>query len=168
LIGLAAGLTVACQPAETPEQAAERMAAETAAATAAIDSANARMASFVPTESADSLASMYATDARLYPEGEPLVEGRDAIRAKYAEWFAMGTAQIETRRLGLTVNGTLAVERIAWTMTITAEPGAPPMEPMVSNGKGVIVWQRIGDQWLIVDDIGNSDAPMAPPGGAGS
>jgi ketosteroid isomerase-like protein len=165
MVGLVAGLALACQAAETPEQAAERMAAETEAGTAAIDAAYARMNSFVTTENADSMAAMYAPEGRLYPEGEPLVEGRDTIRAKYAEWFGMGTAQIETRRLGLTVNGTLAVERTAWTMTITGEPGGPPMEPMVSQGKSVIVWQKVGDQWLILDDIGNSDAPMMPPGG---
>jgi len=165
MVALVAGLALACQPAETPEQAAERMAAETDAATAAIDATNARMLSFVTSENADSIAAVYAPDARLYPEAEPLVEGRDAIRAKYAEWFAMGAAQIETRRLGLTVNGTLAVDRTAWTMTITADPGAPPMEPMVIQGKGVVVWQKVGDQWLIVDDVGNSDAPMMPPAG---
>jgi hypothetical protein len=36
---------------------------------------------------------------------------------------------------------------------------------MVSEGKGIVVWQKVGDQWLIVDDIGNSDAPMTTPGG---
>jgi len=165
MVGLVAGLALACQAAETPEQAAERMAAETEAATAAIDAANARMMSFVPIENPDSIASLYASDGRLYPEAEPLVEGREAIRAKYAEWFGMGTAQIESRRLGLTVSGSIAVERTAWTMTITGEPGGPPMEPMVSQGKSVIVWQKVGDQWLILDDIGTSDAPMMPPGG---
>jgi ketosteroid isomerase-like protein len=165
MVGLVAGLALACQAAETPEQAAERMAAETEAATAALDAANARMQGFVTTENADSMAAMYVADGRLYPEAEPLVEGHDAIRAKYAEWFGMGTAQIESRRLGLTVSGSIAVERVAWTMTLTADPGGPPMEPMVIRGKGVIVWQKVGDQWLIVDDVGSSDAPMMPPGG---
>jgi len=111
------------------------------------------------------MASLYAENARLYPEAEPLVEGRDAIRAKYAEWFGMGTAEFQHRRLGLTVDGPLAIERVAWSMKITGEPGGPPMEPMEGTGKSVIVWRKVGDTWLIEDDIGNMDHPLAPPGG---
>jgi ketosteroid isomerase-like protein len=159
-----AALVLACRAAETPDQAEARMAAEAGVATAALDSVYERMKGFVATENADSLAALYAEDARMYPQDEPIVVGRDAIRAKYIEWFGMGTADIRSERLGILVNGPVAVERMTWTMTITAEPGGPPMEPMTMIGKGVVVWRKIGDQWLIVDDIGNNDAPMAAPG----
>jgi ketosteroid isomerase-like protein len=164
VVGMA-GLALACQPAETPEQLEARLTAETEAATAALDSAYTRMQEFVAAENADSLAAMYAEDARLYPSDEPLVEGRDAIRAKYVEWFGMGTAEIDAERLGLVVSGPVAIERMKWSMTITANPGDPPMPPMTMVGKGVVVWRKIGDRWMIVDDIGNNDAPMTPPGG---
>ena len=163
VVGMAA-LAVACQPAETPEQVDARMAAEAEAATAALDAAGARMMSFVASENADSMASLYTENARMYPADEPLVEGREAIRAKYVEWFGMGTAEFQSRRLGLTVNGPFAIERVAWSMKITGEPGGPAFE-MTGTGKSVVVWQKIGDQWLILDDIGNNDKPMAPPSG---
>jgi ketosteroid isomerase-like protein len=160
-----AGLAIACQATETAEQAEARMTAEAEAAAVALDSAYARMMSFVASENADSLASLYAENARLYPQDEPIVEGREAIRAKYVSWFGMGTAEIDSERLGLTVNGPIAIERMKWTMTITAEPGGPPMEPLTMVGKGVVVWRKIGNQWLIMDDVGNNDAPMVPPAG---
>jgi ketosteroid isomerase-like protein len=163
VVGMA-GLAAACQPAETPEQMEAGVAAETDSATAAIDAAYVRMMSFVTSENADSMASMYAENARLYPSDEPLVEGREAIRAKYAEWFGMGTAEFQNRRLGLTVSGPFAIERNTWSMKITGEPGGPAFE-MTGTGKSVVVWQKIGDQWLILDDIGNNDKPMTPPAG---
>jgi ketosteroid isomerase-like protein len=121
------------------------------------------MTSFVVSENADSMASLYAENARLYPADEPLVEGREAIRAKYVEWFGMGTAEFTHQRIGILVNGPVAIERMKWSMTISPNPGGPPFEPMTMVGKGVLVWQKMGDQWLIVDDIGNNDAPMMPP-----
>jgi ketosteroid isomerase-like protein len=164
VVGIVA-LAAACQPAETPEQTEARMAAETDSATAALDAAYARMESFATSENADSLASLYAENARLYPSDEPLVEGREAIRAKYAQWFGMASAEFTHERMGILVNGPVAIERVKWSMTLTAKPGGPPMPPMTLVGKGVVVWQRIGDQWLILDDIGNNDAPMTPPAG---
>jgi ketosteroid isomerase-like protein len=164
IVAVIVGVAAACQPAETPEQMEARMAAEAEVATAALDAAYARMLSFVASENADSMASLYAENAKLYPADEPLVEGREAIRAKYVEWFGMGTAEFQNRRLGLTVNGPIAVERVTWSMKITGEPGGPVFE-MTNTGKSVVVWQKVGDQWLILDDIGNNDKPMVPLAG---
>jgi ketosteroid isomerase-like protein len=154
----------ACGPAaETPEQMQARMQAEAESVTVALDAIYARMASFITSESADSMATLYADDARMFPEAEPLVEGREAIRAKYAEWFGMGSATVEWKRLALTANGPLAVERGTSTMTLRPEPGVADTTSMTLQGKFVIVWRKVGDQWLMSDDIGNSNAPMVPP-----
>lgn len=157
-------LVAACGPAaETPEQMQARMQAEAESVTVALDAIYGRMATFVTSENADSLAALYTEDARMFPEAEPLVVGRDAIRAKYAEWFGMGTATIEWKRMGVTANGPLAVERVTYTMTLRPEPGVADTMSMTIQGKSVIVWRKMGDQWLMTDDIGNSDAPMMPP-----
>jgi len=166
LIGIVAA-AAACQPAETPEQADARMAAEAETAAAELDAIYVRMMEFVASENADSIAALYAEDARLFPADEPLVVGRAAIRDKYAEWFGMGTAAFTNERIGLTVNGPLAVERLTWTMTLSAEPGGPAMAPMTIVGKNVTVWRRVAGRWMIIDDIGNNDAPMMMPGGGG-
>jgi ketosteroid isomerase-like protein len=164
LIG-AALLLAACQAAETPEQMQARMSAESETVTAALDAIYARMQAFIASENVDSLASLYAEDALLYPQGEPLVEGREAIRAKYAEWFAMGNAAFENRRISVTANGPLAIERGRFTMTITPEPGdTTGMPAMTETGKYVVVWKNVNGTWLISDDIGTSDQMMAPPG----
>jgi ketosteroid isomerase-like protein len=158
----------ACQATETPEQQDARMAAEAEAFTAMLDSVGPRMTRFTTDENPDSVAAMYAPDARMYPEGEPMVQGREAIRAKYAEWFSMGSGEFTTNRLGVTVNGPVGVERGTFTMHIMPDSGAPPeMTEMRANGKYVIVWRLVDGQWLISDDIMNMDAmPGAPAGGS--
>jgi uncharacterized protein (TIGR02246 family) len=163
VIGMLA-VVLACQRAETPAQTQARMAAEADSVAVALDAVYARMNQFLAAENADSIAALYAEDARLYPQGQPMVVGRDAIRAQYADWFGMGSAQFENHRIGITANGPLAVERGTFTMTIMPEADAPPDTPtMTETGKYVAVWVKVDGQWLIGDDIGTSDRPASPP-----
>lgn len=162
-------MAAACAQPETAQQMQARMSAEADSVAAVIDGIYARMQRFIAEEIPDSMAAMYAEDARMYPQGEPLVEGRDAIRAKYAEWFGMGSAEFEFQRIGLTANGPIAVERGTMTMHIMPDSGAPPgMTEMTESGKYVIVWKKVDGQWLIADDIANTDAMTPPPATAGS
>jgi ketosteroid isomerase-like protein len=159
----------ACQAAETPEQMQARMAAEGEAFAAMLDSVGSRMARFTTEENPDSIAALYAPDARMFPQGEPMVQGREAIRAKYAEWFGMGSGEFTFNRLGVTVNGPIGVERGTFTMHIMPDSGAPPgMTEMRETGKYVIVWKLVDGQWLISDDIGNTDSMPGAPAPAAS
>jgi ketosteroid isomerase-like protein len=164
----AALLFAACQAAETPEQMEARMAAEADSVRAAITAMAENAKRWVQGGHADSLASMYAENARMFFANEPIIEGRAAIQDKYAQFFQMGTWDWSPTVLGVVANGPLAVEWGTYTLGFTPAPNAPPevrAMPPADTGKYVVHWQRINGQWQIVNDIGNTSMPMAPPPG---
>lgn len=161
-------LAAACRNAETPAQMEARMAAQSDSARAAFAAIAENMKRWVQTGQADSIAAVYADNARMYMANEPMIEGRANIRAKYAEFFGMGSWSWNVNTLGVVANGPLAVEWGTYTLAFTPGPNAPPMVaamPPADTGKFVVHWHKINGQWLIVDDIGNTSMPMAPPPG---
>ena len=149
----------ACQPAaETAEQAEARMASETAAARTAIEAANAQMAAHMNAERYDSAAMVYADDARGMPPNMPADVGRAAI-LKSLQGMAGMKATISFATTNVAVNGPLAVETGTYSFTGTP-PGAPG--PVTDTGKYMAHWHKMGDSWMIVENIWNSDMPAMP------
>jgi len=158
---LSLGLLVACRPkAESPEAAMTRQAAEQKAAEDAIRPLVERFVTHYNSGHADSLAAFYAPDAHLLPANLPAVVGQAAIQAAFEQAAkSKGTLKLVTEAIA--ASGDLAVERGTYEETYTL-PGTTT--PTTDRGKYVVHWQRIGGKWLIVDDIANSDLPMAPSG----
>ena len=155
----AVAMLVACQPAaETAEQAEARMASETAAARTAIEAANARMAAHMNAERYDSAAMVYAEDARGLPPNMVADVGRAAI-LKSLQGMAGMKATISFTTTSVAVNGPLAVETGTYSFTGTP-PGAPG--PVTDTGKYMAHWHKMGDNWMIVENIWNSDLPAMP------
>lgn len=155
----------ACAPkAETPEQMQARMDQESAAFAAAIDSAAAKMREFVTACNADSMASLYTETAVMLPANEPVVMGRDSIRAKFAQYCSWGSWTWTPTTQATVANGPIGIERGSYTLVFTPGPNAPRgMTAMADTGKYLLHWHKVGDRWMIADDIGNSDRPAAPP-----
>jgi ketosteroid isomerase-like protein len=154
-------LFTACTPAaETAEQAEARMASEAAAARTAIEAANARMAAHMNAERFDSAAMVYAEDARGMPPNMVADVGRAAI-LKSLQGMAGMKATISFSTTNVAVNGPLAVETGTYSFTFTP-PGAPA--PMTDTGKYMAHWHKMGDNWMIVENIWNSDLPAMPMG----
>jgi len=152
-------LLSACRPqAESPEAAMTRHAAEQKAAEDAIRPLVQRFVTHYNSGHADSLAAFYAPDAHLMPANLPAVVGQAGIQAAFEQAAtSKGTLKLVTE--SLTASGDLAVERGTYEETYTL-PGSTT--PMTDRGKYLVHWHRIGGKWLIVDDIANSDLPMAP------
>jgi ketosteroid isomerase-like protein len=155
----------ACTATETPERMEARMRAESDSARAAITEHAAAMMRWIQNGHADSAAAIYAENARLHPANEPTVTGREAIRRKFEEWLAMGSWTYAIRTMEVVANGPLAVEWGTYVADFTPGPNAPPgMAAMFpDSGKYMVHWHRINGRWMIVDDIGNTSRPMAPP-----
>ena len=152
-------LFAGCQPAaETAEQAEARMATETAAARTAIEATNARMAAHMNAEQFDSAAMIYAEDARGLPPNMVADVGRAAI-LKSLQGMAGMKATIGFTTTSVSVNGPLAVETGTYSFTFTP-PGAPA--PVTDTGKYMAHWHKMGDNWMIVENIWNSDLPAVP------
>jgi ketosteroid isomerase-like protein len=152
-------LMAACQPAaETAEQAEARMAGEAAAARTAIEAANVRFAAHFNAGQGDSIATHYTEDGRVMAPNMPVASGRQAIAASMG---MMGGATLVLTAESVTANGPLAVERGTYSITLTP-PGLTA--PITDTGKFLVHWRKVGDRWLKVDDIWNSDLPAAPAG----
>ena len=68
------------------------------------------------------------------------------------------------RTASVVANGPIAVERGNWTFDFKPGKGAPPgMGAMTDQGKYLTHWHDVGGQWLMAEDIWNSDTPAAPP-----
>src|SRR5688500_13008947 len=151
----------ACQPAaETAEQAEARMASEAAAARTAIEASNTRFMAHFNAGQGDSVAAHYTEDGRVMAPNMAAASGRQAIAASMG---MMSGATLVLTTESVAASGSLAVERGTYTITLTP-PGAPG--PITDNGKYLVHWRKVGDNWLMVDDIWNSDLPampMAPP-----
>ena len=152
-------LFAACQPAaETAEQAEARMATETSAARTAIEAANAQMAAHMNAERYDSAAMVYAEDARALAPNMVANVGRAAI-LKSLQGMAGIKGTIGFVTTSVAVSGPLAVETGTYSFTFTP-PGAPA--PVTDTGKYMAHWHKMGDHWMIVENIWNSDLPAVP------
>jgi uncharacterized protein (TIGR02246 family) len=97
------------------------------------------------------LAALYAEDAYLLPQGSPLIKGRSNIQSYMAQAgqgggdFKMVTGDVKslgpdsTREIG----------------TFSFVTKGPQSQQVV--GKYVVVWQKIGNDWMLATDIWNTD-----------
>ena len=107
----------------------------------------------------DKIVSYWADDAVVIPQGQPVAEGKEAIRA-----FVAGSLKIPGFRIhwvsdkvSFSPDGQLAYMRGTNEMTVPGPTGAPMSLP----GRGISVWRRESDgQWRCVVDIWN-DPPAA-------
>jgi ketosteroid isomerase-like protein len=153
-------LIAGCQPAaETAEQAEQRMSAESAAAKTAIEASNAAFVAQFKAGQADSVAAHYTEDGRLMAPNMAAATGRQAIVGALAP-MAGSTLVLNTE--SVSANGPIAVERGNYSITLTP-PGATA--PITDTGKYLVHWHKVGDKWMMVEDIWNSDLPamMEPP-----
>jgi ketosteroid isomerase-like protein len=155
----AVAMFAGCQPAaETAEQAEARMASEAAAARTAIEASNVRFAAHFNAGQGDSVAAHYTEDGRVMAPNMPVASGRQAIAASMG---MMGGATLVLTAESVAANGPLAIERGTYSITLTP-PGATA--PITDTGKFLVHWRKVGDMWLKVDDIWNSDLPAVPAG----
>lgn len=152
-----AALIAGCQPAaETAEQAEQRMSADAAAAKTAIEASNAQFAAHFNAGQGDSVAAHYTEDGRVMAPNMAVASGRAAIAASMG---MMAGATLVLTTESVAANGPLAVERGTYRITLTP-PGATA--PITDTGKYLVHWHKVGDKWMMVDDIWNSDLPAMP------
>jgi uncharacterized protein (TIGR02246 family) len=150
----------ACGPKAAPVAEAGNGMAETAAARSAIDAVNAQYVAHFNALHPDSLAALFAEDGRMMAPNAPAAVGRTAITSALAT-MAGSTPSLTLTTVSLEASGPLAVETGTWTFSLMT-PGAK--EPIKDNGKYVTSWRKVGDKWMLVDNIWNSDnMAMAAP-----
>jgi len=156
----AALILIGCQQAETPAQLEARMASESADAKAAIEAVNQEFAGHLNQGHADVAAGFYTEDAVVMAPNVPAAMGREAIKGVLSGLASM-QAQLHLVTESVVANGPLAVERGVYHMSVTPAGAAAAV---ADTGKYLVHWRKVGDRWLLADDIFNSDLPLpAPP-----
>lgn len=118
---------------------------------AAIEAQNAAFMRAAGNGDAAAIARLYTEGAWLLPPGSEIIQGRPGIEAFWASRFA-GIAEVNLSTGDLLALGEDAAREVGSArITLRGEP-----EPI--SGKYVVVWKRVGDEWLLKADIWNSNA----------
>lgn len=107
------------------------------------------------------IVSYWSDDAAIVPPGQPIVEGKAAIRAFVADSLRIPGFRVHwvSDRVSFSPDGGLAYMRSTNEFTV---PG-PDGTLVTLRGRAITVWRRDPDgEWRCVVDIWN-DAPPAPP-----
>ncbi|HVS04188.1 MAG TPA: nuclear transport factor 2 family protein [Thermoanaerobaculia bacterium] len=101
----------------------------------------------------DAIVALYGAEARLLPPNAELTRGLDAVRQTFGGWIEAGLkgdlATVET-----VVVGDLGYR--LGTFTVLGDDGSE-----IDRGKFIEIWRQIDGEWVITEDIWNSDLPAA-------
>ena len=147
-IGRCALFAVACAPGEAPDTTEE--------ARAGIAAANEQFMKLVAEKNAAGLAQLYTEDAQVLPPNSPPVEGRAAIEQFFAA-IMTGMARVQLDTVEVEGHGATAHELEA--LTFYDAGGAK-----IDEGKAIVIWKKVGEDWKLHRDIFSSNLPPpAPP-----
>jgi len=156
IAGLAGALTVgfsACSGGGGGTPAQEEPAIDLVAEEAAVRQVNITWLERFRTRDADGVAALFLEDGWTIGD-DGLREGRAAILADLAEEYAENpdaTADWGAKQVWVAASGDLAVERGWWTYDPDGEGEAEGDE-----GEYITIFQKVGDQWMVVADAGAS------------
>jgi ketosteroid isomerase-like protein len=132
-------------------------AADVAAIRTAIDAANANFGRLLSTGHADSLKTLYASDAVGLYAGTPPRVGPDSIGAYWVAVEKMGAIKAALTTADLTITDKGVVERGTYAVDVTPKGG----KTMSDRGNYVVFWVQENGQWKLKYDIAVTELP--PP-----
>ena len=126
-------------------------------ARAAVREADVRRCAAVAARDIDRFLSLLADDVAVFPDQQPIVKGKPAVRTLFAPFFdAKGPAlSCEPLTAEVAASGDMAYTTGTYLVKGTdAERSATR-----GHGKYVTVWRKRGGRWRVAVDIGNSTPP---------
>jgi len=116
---------------------------------AEIEAVNAKWIEFFNKGDFAGVASLYTTDASVFPQGSAMVQGGAAIGAMFKSMAErVGDPKLTT--LDVKSLGPNAAREIG---TFSFKTKAP--SPQEVTGKYVVVWEKVGNDWKLSSDIWN-------------
>ena len=94
------------------------------------------------------IAALYTEDAQVIAPGSPVVKGRPVIAAFWQGSIDSGIRDVKLETEHVESAGDLAYE--TGTVHLVAKDGT------ASSARYLVVWKRVGGQWLLHRDIWNS------------
>lgn len=128
--------------------------AQQAGVRVAIERVNKTFADAAKKKDAAAMAGCYTTDGEALPPNGDVVSGRAEIQKMWQGVLDSGISDVAVNTREVESSGNLAWE--SGTYELKATDGST-----ADRGKYVVVWKRVGGQWLIHRDIWNSSMPMA-------
>ena len=118
---------------------------------ATIQSIEDRLAKAMLADDGKAAASVYAEDAILIPPDEPIVSGRANIDAYWKE-HAAGLAEMKLTSMDVQPLGPDFVREIG-----TYAGKTQGDNPVAFSGKYVLIFKKVGADWVATTDIWNAD-----------
>lgn len=147
---LAAGLVSCRAESRTDSEAVRRT----------IESNNAKAEAWYAAGQIDSLATIFAEDARQMPPNMAPIVGRDSIKAFWTNALKWGKWEFDFNTADVVAADSLAVERGTFTLKFTAGPQAP-FPSFQDRGNYVVLWRWESDGvWRAVWDAPVSTMPI--------
>jgi ketosteroid isomerase-like protein len=125
-------------------------------AEAAIRGNNAAFQAAMGAGDAEKLASMYVDSAVVYPPNAPAMNGPAAIRQFWAGMTGANNINLKLTPVNVMQSCDMAVETGTYEIAVAPKSGGGSMN---DNGKYVVVWRKVGEQWKIAVDTFNSNMP---------
>jgi len=136
----------ACAPAAPPADPATIVAERNATFMAAIADGD-----------GTAVAANYTEDAVIMPPGMPTIEGREAIAQYWQGGIGAGITRIELAPGDVTATGADTIIERSTARVFNAAGD------VIDEGKYVVVWRKVGDQWFMSWDIWNTSADAPAP-----
>jgi uncharacterized protein (TIGR02246 family) len=131
----------------------------TAEAKKGISATNDKWMKAVEAKNAAGVAALYTDDARVLPPNIPPIEGRAAIEQFFAG-MVMGVSRVQLESVEIEGHAETAHEVGKYTMF-------DANGTQVDDGKEIVIWKKVGDEWKLHRDMFSSNrpppAPAAPP-----
>ncbi len=125
-------------------------------ARAGIEATNAQFMEAFSQGDAAALAACYTEDGQFLPSNGEIVSGREAMQETWQGFINAGFKEVRLETTEVEGHGDTAHE--VGTYTLMGEN-----EQTMDEGKYIIIWKKVGEEWKIHRDIGNSNLPLPAP-----
>jgi uncharacterized protein (TIGR02246 family) len=118
---------------------------------ATIQGHNERFAAALNSGDMETIGQSYAEDARLFPPGADMMQGREAIR-NY--WKAAAETITDAELTAIDVkplSESYAREIGSFSLKTKGD------SPQEITGKYIVIWRKVGDDWKMAEDIWNTN-----------
>ena len=105
---------------------------------------------------AQTLASVYTSDASLFPPNSEKVEGTEAIEGFWGSIFELGVDHVSLETVYAEGRGDSAYEEGKYLL-YSAD------NDLIDQGKYIVIWKKVDGTWKYHIDIWNSSMPLPEP-----
>jgi len=117
-----------------------------------ISKTNQAFMSAVSNGDAAGVASCYTDDAQLMPANADLVTGKQEIQNAMQGFVDAGINGISLESTEIEGFGNTAYEVGKYVLSVD--------EQVIDNGKYIVIWKKVGEDWKLHRDIFNSNVPL--------